>query len=44
MGFRLVNDADGAAGATNMGEGGRSPTAEVGFGLCAALFPGLSKL
>jgi len=42
LGYRLVNDADGAAGATNLGEGGRSPKADVGLALRAAQIPGLS--
>ena len=41
QGWRLVNEADGGAG-TMLGEGGRSPKADVGFTLCTAQFPGLS--
>ena len=36
LGYQLVNDADSAAGATIMGAGGRSPSADVGFALCTA--------
>jgi len=41
-GYRLVNAADGAAGATNMGASGRSPMADVRFALRPAHFPGRS--
>jgi hypothetical protein len=41
LGWSLVNEADGGAG-TKLGEGGRSPKADVGLALCTAQFPGLS--
>jgi len=37
QGCRLVREADGGAG-TKMGEGGRSPTADVGFALAPHSF------
>jgi len=43
LGYPLVNHADQTAGATNMGEGGRSLHADVGFARCAARFAGLTR-
>ena len=39
QGFRLVYEADRAAGATSLGASGRSPEAYVGFALCSHSFP-----
>ena len=36
QGFRLVSEADRAAGATHLGAAGRSAKAEVGLALCTA--------
>ena len=41
QGYKLVSDADEGVG-TMLGEGGRSPKADVGFALCTAQFPGPS--